>query len=155
MWMMLQVLAPRVKDRGDSDPCPQVLAVARDTDQGFGSDFQQQSVEFCLVLVSNRTQRSWKLEHQMKVRDRQKLCFPRRKPGLCGPPLALGTVPIPTTVVRYPGAPTVFAALDVTPEGGCAATFDRRHYASLDEVQMSSVGGAPRLAVPAKDICYF
>ena len=49
---------------------------------------------------------------------------------------------------------TIRAMLDVAAERGSAANLDRRHDASLGEVDVAFVGCTPRLAMTAEDIRY-
>ena len=47
---------------------------------------------------------------------------------------------------------TVLAAFNMTAKRGSTTDLDRRHDVSLGEVQVTSVGRAPRLTVAAEDI---
>ena len=154
MGMVLQLAAPCVQDGGDADVGAEVLAIGGNRDEGLGRSFKQQSIDLGLVLVGHRADRGRKREHQVEIRDRQKLGFARRKPCHRSRPLAFWAVPIPAGIIGDACVRTVLAALDMTAERGSATNLDCRHDASLGEAHVAGVGGAPRLTMAAEDVRY-
>ncbi len=152
MRMVLEILPPCVQDGDDADLGAEVLAIGGNGGESLGRCFEQQSVDLGLVLVGHRADQGRKREHEMKMRHGQKLGFTRRKPFRRSPPLAFRTVPITAGIIGDAGVCTVRAALNMTAQRGSATDLDCRHDASLGEVQVTSVGRAPRLTMAAEDI---
>ena len=59
---------------------------------------------------------------------------------------------IAARIIGDAGVRTVLAALHVAAERGSATNLDCRHDASLGQVQVTGVGGAPRLTMAAENI---
>jgi hypothetical protein len=63
MRMVIEVLTPCVQDGRHSDVGTEVLAIGGNGGEGLGRSLKQQAIHLGLVLVGNRTDRGWKLEH--------------------------------------------------------------------------------------------
>ena len=77
------------------------------------------------------------------------------QPLLPGRALAFGTVAVAAGVVSDAQQPAVLALLDMSPEDGGAARYDRRHDATLDPPEPHPTGSTIGLTVAAKDLRHF
>lgn len=94
MRVVVEVLAPGVKHRGDADLGADVLGVGSDRSERLGRGGEQQAVDRGLVLVGHGADRRRQGEHDVKVGNRQQLGFARRQPLRCGACLALWAMAI-------------------------------------------------------------
>ena len=94
MRMVLEVLAPGVEDRQDSDLGPEMLGIDGDLLQRFGGGSEQKAVNLPLILKRDRTERRGKRENHMKVLDGLELGFPGFRPLRRGGGPALGAVAV-------------------------------------------------------------
>jgi hypothetical protein len=76
----LEFLAPAVQKGGEADLGSEMLAIGGSADQGLGRRSQEQVIDYGLILISDWTDSGRKAEHEVKIRDRQKLAFARGKP---------------------------------------------------------------------------
>jgi len=91
-------------------------------------------------------------EDDVEISDRQQVGLALGQPGARGGALALGAMPIAAAVVRDPPMAAVFASLDVTAQGCCAAMLDRRHDLEVLKAQVPSMGGPISGAGSTEDI---
>ena len=90
----------------------------------------------------------------MQIRNRQEFGFACRKPVLGAPPLASGTVPITTTIIRDTFVRTFLTLFNMTAEFSGPANLNRGHNAPLVQAHMTGIGSAPRLSMEPKNIGY-
>ena len=143
MRMVLEVLAPGVEDRQDSDLGPEMLGIGGDLLQRFGGGSEQKAVDLPLILKRDRTKRRGKRKNHMKVLDGQELGFPCLHPLRRGGGLALGTVAVAARVVGDPLMPALIAGLGVTSQ--------RRGSADGDILQDAALLGREYVAVPFEE----
>jgi hypothetical protein len=110
-----------------------MFGVGRNCGERLGRNLEQQSVDRSLVLVCDRTDSARNGKNNMKISNRQKVGFARRKP--CGRrgPLTFRATPMPTGIERDASVRTVLTPIDMAAKRGCATDLDRRHYTALRE----------------------
>ena len=123
--MLRQRLAPGMEHRRDAKLGSQVLGVAGQLPQGPGHGLEQQSVERPLVDPHAGSAQMGEGKDDVAVGNREQARLLGGQP--LGPrcPLALGTVPIATGVVRELLGPTPLTDLALSPESGRAAGRNR------------------------------
>ena len=129
-----------------------MLGIGSDGCERLSHGFEQNAVDFLLVLISDRADLGRETEDDMEVGDRQQLGLARFEPRLGGRPLAFWTMPIATGIIGDPRMRAVLAALDMTAERGRTTNLDRRHDAPLSEAYVAGVGRAPCLTVAAENV---
>ena len=129
--VVLEVLAPGVKDGQEADLGPEVLGIGGDLLQGLGGGAEQEAVDHALVLQGDRAERRRKSKHHMKIFNRQQLGFPGLHPLRGGGGLALGTVAVAARVVGDLLMPAPVTLLDVPAHGGGPAVRDVSEGAAL------------------------
>ncbi len=97
--MVMQVLAPGVKDRNEADLGAQVLRVGRDHAQRLGRCLEQDGVDGGLVLEGDRRDRRGQREDDMEIGRRQELSLSGRQPVGAGLPLALRAMPVTAGII--------------------------------------------------------
>ena len=138
--------APCVEHGGDADAGAEVLRVSRDRHHRLRRCAEQQIVDDRLVLPGDVRDLGWQREDDMEVADRQQVGFALGQPGARGGALALGAVPVATTIIGDPPVAAVVADLDMAAERRRAAGLDRRHDLELMKAQVPGIccpiGGA-------------
>lgn len=152
MRMMLEGLAPGVQNSGNPKLRAKMFGIGTDSGECFGRGAKQDGVNDGFVLVGDRTNVWRQSEHNMEVRDWQKIRLPVGKPLGARSSLALRTMAIATRVVGNAGCAAVIALLEVAAERGRPARRDGAHDAALDATEMTGVGTPKRFAVAAEDI---
>src|ERR1700674_6063879 len=94
MRMMLELLVPGVKDAEESDLRAEVLRIAGDRKQCFGTDPKQQGIDLAFVLQGQRGKVSWQRKDHMDVAGGQQVCRPRFKPAITCIGLTLWAMPV-------------------------------------------------------------
>jgi hypothetical protein len=114
--MMLEALPPRVEDHETANRRTQAFRVGRDLQQRRRRGPKQEVVHD--ALIGQRETRQWlrHREDEVHVADGQELLLPRGHPGVAGGREALGTMAIPTAVVREGRLRTLVAAIAVPAE---------------------------------------
>src|SRR6516165_6081622 len=135
--------SPGVEHRSSADASAEVLGIGRDREQRLGSRAEQQVVDYCLVLVGDRSDLGGQREDHVEIGDRQQICPACRKPIRRRRALTLWAMAIATRVVSDAAVAAIFAALDMATERGGAALLDCRHDLELTEAHMSGIGAAP------------
>jgi hypothetical protein len=151
----MEILTPCVQDCGDPDIGTKMAGIGRNAGEGLSRGLEQQPIDRGLVLIGDRTDRRRKRENQVKIRNRKKLGFTRRKPCRRSRPLAFRAVAIATAIKRDTCVGTVLAAVDMTTKRGSATNLDCCHDAPLGEVYVLGIGCSPRLAMGTEDIRQF
>src|SRR6516162_283184 len=119
-----------MQDCGDADLGAEVLGVGGNGQHGVGGSLEQETVDLCLVLVSNGSNLGWEREDDVKVGDLQQLGLALLHPCKCLTALTLWAVAVPATAVRDygVGALVVLAARDIAAECRGAAGLDGTHH---------------------------
>jgi hypothetical protein len=99
MRVMFEFLIPGVEHIEEADLGVEMLGIASDLEEGFGTGLQQQIVEDFLVLQSERRQFMGQGEDNMNVARRQKFLTTRFEPTVASVGLTLWAVPVTATVV--------------------------------------------------------
>ena len=114
--MMLEALSPGVQDHQSANRRAQAFRVGRDLQQRRRRGPKQEVVDDALVGERETRERLRHREDDVHVADRQELLLPRGHPGVAGGGEALGTMPIPTAVVREGRLRALVAAIAVPAE---------------------------------------
>ena len=125
MRMMLQALPPRVEDHQPADRGAEALRVGGDLEQRRRRGAEQEVVHDALVRQREARQHLRHREDDMHVADRQELLLARRDPRVAGGGEALGTMPIPTAVVREARLRALITAIAMPAQRRRAALDDR------------------------------
>jgi hypothetical protein len=104
------------------------------------------------VLERDLAERCRQCEDDMKVRHRQQLGLPIRKPFWQRQSLALGTVTVAARVVSDARCATIITPLDMAPEHRRPARRDGTHDPSLDAPEAVSARLSKGFAMAAEDI---
>ena len=150
--MMLQGLAPGVKNHGDTELAAEVPGIGRDGGQCLGRRAEQDRVDNGLVLERDLAHQRWQCEDDMKVRHRQQFGLPIREPLGPRQPLAFGTVTVAARVVSDADCTAIVALLDMAAEHRRPARRDGAHDPSLDAPEMTGARLSKRFAMAAEDI---
>src|SRR5262245_45824706 len=114
--MMLQALSPGVKDHESTNRRTQALRIRRDLQQRRGRGPKQEVVDDAFIGQRETREGLRHREDEMHVADGQELLLPRRHPGVASGREALGTMAIPTAVVREDRLRTLIATITVSAE---------------------------------------
>ena len=114
--MMLKALPPGVKDHESADRRAQAFRIGRDLQQRRRRGPKQEVVHDALIGQREAGQRLRHREDHVDVADRQELLLTRGHPRVAGGREALGTMAIPTAVVREGRLRTLVAATTVPAE---------------------------------------
>jgi len=114
--MMLEPLSPGVKDHESANRRAQTFRVGGDLQERRGRGPKQEVVDDAFIGQREPRQRRRHREDQVHVAHRQQLLLPRGHPGIAGSREALGTMAIPTAVVREGRLRTLIAAIAVPAE---------------------------------------
>src|SRR5512133_4113472 len=150
--MMLQGLAPGVKNRGHTELGAEMPGIGRDGGECLSRCAEQDRVDGGLVLKRDLADRRWQCEDDMKVRHWQQLGLPIREPLGPRQPLAFGTVTVAARVVSDADCTAIVALLDMAAEHRRPARRDGAHDASFDVAKMTDVRLSKRFAMAAEDI---
>ena len=140
MGMGLQLLTPSMQHAEEDDLRPEMLGIASDFQQGFGTGTEEQAVEELLILQGEGRQPMRKGEDEVGVRGGQDFAAARLNPTVAGVGLALGAVSIAAAVVRDDAMPATGALIQVPTQDGGAAALDRRQ-------DLAMLPGEPMTAV--------
>src|SRR4249920_265490 len=88
--------------------------VGGDSEQRFGSGLKQDGVNLSRVLKRQAADLLRKSEHDVEIRNGQKLCLPFGEPLGAGRGLALGAVAIATRVEYFDAMPAPVALIEMT-----------------------------------------
>ena len=141
-----------MKHGGDADACAQVAGIGGNPQHRLGRCVEQQAIDRGLVVECNVSDLGRQGEDDVEVSNRQQVGLARGQPGARGGALALGAVPVAAAVIGDPPMAAVFASLDVTAQGCCAAMLDRRHDLEVLQAQVPSMGGPISGAGSTEDI---
>ena len=125
--MMLQGLAPGVKNHGHTELGAEMPGIGRDGSECLGRRAEQDRVDDGLVLERDLAARRRQCEDDMKVRYWQQFGLPIREPLGLRQPLAFGTMTVAARVVSDALMTAVRTGLDMATKGRGAAMLDRRH----------------------------
>ena len=134
MGMSLQLLTPSMQHAEEPDLRPEMLGIASDFEQGFGTGTKEQAVEEFLVLQGEGRQPMRKGEDEVGVRGGQDFPAARLDPTVAGVGLALRAVSIAAAVVRDDAMPAAGALIQVpTQDGGAnvSAVSEARRWNNL------------------------
>ena len=90
----MQVLAPTVQDRDESNLRPQMFGVSGDGEQRLSRGLEQDGIDGGLVLKRDAGHRRRQREDHVEVGNRQEVTLPRREPIPTGLSLALRAMPV-------------------------------------------------------------
>ena len=113
---MLQALSPGVQDHESANSRAQACRVGRDAEQRFRRGLKQEVVRDAFIGQREARQRLRHREDAVHIAHRQQFLLARRHPGVAGGGEALGTMPIPTAVVREGRLRALVAAIAVSAE---------------------------------------
>ena len=88
-----------MQHQGGPDLCAQMFGIGSNRAECFGSDLKQETIDHCLVSVSDGADRRRQGEYHMVILDRQQIGLPGFEPTLGGAGLALGAMPVTARVV--------------------------------------------------------
>src|SRR3984893_2243135 len=120
--VMFEFLIPGVEHTEETDLGAEMLGIASDLEEGFGTGLQQQMVQDFLVLQSERRQLMGQGEDNMNVTRRQKFLATCFKPTVASVGLTLGAVPVAAAVVGDGRTVPAVGALIAMPAQGSGAT---------------------------------
>ena len=153
VWMMQQILPPRVQDRDEADFGTEMSGVGRDRAQRLGAGAKQHVVEHAFVLVRESRDGFGKREDDMEVLGLGKqLGLPAFKPLRAGERLALWAMSIAARVVGDALMAARVAPLDMPAERGGTTKLDRTHHAPLDTSEPLGMGLPILRTTAAKDV---
>ena len=113
MGMGLQLLTPSMQHAEEADLRPEMLGIASDFQQGFGTGTEEQAVEELLILQGEGRQPMRKGEDEVGVRGGQDFPAARLNPTVASVGLALGAVSIAAAVVRDDAMPAAGALIQM------------------------------------------
>ena len=131
---------------------PRMFWVGSDDADRLGSRLEQDVVDECLVLESDR--RDWRRhgEDDMKIGNGQQFGAAICKPSEARQTLALRAMPIAAGIVGDADLAAILAPLDMTAERRRSACLDRGHDLALIEGEPVALRSAKRVAVAAKNV---
>ena len=138
--MLVERRAPGVEDGEQPDAGAEMLGIGRDRERGLGRGFEQQVVDYGLVLIGDVGDPSRQGEYYVIVGDRQQLRlalgqpFPRRRR------LALRAMPVAAGIVGDDGVRALLTTLDMPAERRSTAALDGRHHLQLVEADVAGIG---------------
>lgn len=121
MRVMLEVLPPSMQDSKEADLAAEVLRVRSHLEHRARCSSKQDVVDNGFVLEGYVGQAVRDSEDDVEIWNRQQLSLSFREPPLASAVLALGTVSIPTRVIRVALLVAFLAVLLMTTERRCAA----------------------------------
>jgi hypothetical protein len=72
VWMMEQVLAPRVKDTEEADLSPKVFRIGSNLQESCGASPKQQGIKQLLIVKDKRRKCMGKRKDEMHIGNREK-----------------------------------------------------------------------------------
>jgi hypothetical protein len=125
MGMMFEFLIPGVKHAEEADLGAEMLGIASDFEEGFGTGLQQQMVQDFLVLQGERRQLVGQGEDNMDVARGEKFLTTRLEPTVASVGLTLRAVSVAAAVVGDGRTvPAVGALIEMPAQGGGATARD-------------------------------
>jgi hypothetical protein len=152
--MMLQGLAPGVKNHGHTELGAEMPGIGRDGGECLSRRAEQDRVDDRLVLERDLADRCRQCEDDMKVRHRQQFGLPIREPLGPRQPLALRAMAVAAGVVGEARCATIIALLDMAAEHRRSARRDGAHDAPLDSPEMTGMRLSECFAMAAEDVRY-
>src|SRR5258708_6390390 len=150
--MMLQGLAPGVKNHGHTELGAEMPGIGRDGSECLGRRAEQDRVDDGLVLERDLAARRRQCEDDMKVRYWRHLGLPTGEPLGPRQPLAFGTMTVAARVVSDAGCAAIVALLDMAAEHRCPARRDGAHDPPLDAPEMTGARLSKHFPIAAEDI---
>ena len=150
--MMLQALPPRVQDHEPADRGTEAFRVGGDLEQRRRGGAEEEVVHDALVDEREARQQLRHREDDVHVADRQEFLLARRHPGVAGGGEALGTMPIPTAVVREGRLRALVTAIAMPAERRRAALDEGPEHAPMLARHPGAVRLQETIAVSAHDV---
>jgi hypothetical protein len=122
MGVMFEFLIPGVKHTEEADLGAEMLRIASDFEEGFGTGLQQQMIQNFLVLQGERRQLMGQGEDNMNVTGRQKFLATCFEPSVASVGLTLWAVPVAAAVVGDGRTVPAVGALIEMPAQGSGST---------------------------------
>src|SRR5215831_8295006 len=126
--MMLQLLIPAVEDAEEADLGTEMLRVGGNFHQGLSAAAEQQPVDQWFVLQSQGRQLVRESEDDMGIGCREQFGVASGQPTIARLALALGAVPIATTVIGDGSMAAGRALVQMAAHGSSATTLDRAEH---------------------------
>lgn len=82
--VVLKVLSPSVQDAGDPDLRSQMFRIRRDRQKRLSRRFEQNAIDFSLVLIGDVCKLGWDRKNNVEIGNREQLCFSGLQPSLGG-----------------------------------------------------------------------
>jgi hypothetical protein len=133
--MKVKVLPPAMQHGEEADFHTQMLRIAGDGEQGFGSGGEQEVVDDLLVVESDGGDRLWECEDHMEVLGGQQLGGALLEPFFACRTLALWAMTVAAGTIADVSVLTVVAPFDRTAHRLRAAGFNGLHQAMLIQGQ--------------------
>src|SRR6266571_4208841 len=124
MRMMLQSLIPSMEHAEEADLCAQVVGIASDLQQGFGTGVKQQLIDESFVLQCEWSEFPRQCEDYVYVAGGQQFPLPSLEPAQAGVALAPWTMPVTARVIRDGSMSAVRALIAMSTQRGGAAACD-------------------------------
>ena len=124
VWMVFEFLIPGVQHAEETDISTEVLGIAGDFKQGFGTGAEQQTVNDLLVLQGQWSEQVRQRENNMGVARGKEFLPTGGQPAFARVALAFWAVPVSARVVRDDAMSAAGAFVDVATESRRSATFD-------------------------------
>ena len=150
--MMLEALAPGVEDHESPNRRAQPLRVGRDLQQGRRRRAKQQVVHDAFVRERDACQRFRHREDDVDVADREQLLLASGHPRVPHRRQTLGTMAIPTAVVREDRLRTLVTAIAMPTECRCSTLGDGPEDAPMLPGHPGAVRLQEALAMLAHDV---
>ena len=150
--MMLEALPPRMEDHEAANRRAQACRVGRDLQQRRGRGPKQEVVHDALLGQREAGQRLRHREDEVDVAHREELLLSRGHPRVAGRREALGTMAIPTAVVRDGRLRTLVAAITVPAECRRSTLSKAPEHSSMLSGDPGAVGFQKTIAVLAHDV---
>jgi len=150
--MMLDALPPGVQHHESANRRAQAFRVGGDLQQRRRGRPKQEIVHDAFIRQRETRQRFRHREDDVHVAHRQELLLPRGHPGVAGGREALGTMPIPTAVVRDGRLRTLVAAIAMPTECRRSTLGDGLEDAPMLGGHPGAVGLQKTIAVLAHDV---
>ena len=149
---MLQPLPPRVQDHQPADGGPEPARIRRDLEQGGRGGAEEEVVHDALVRQREGREHRRHGEDDVDVADGQEFLLARRHPHIPRGRQALGTMPIPTAVVREARLRARLTAIAMAAQRRCAALDERTEDAPMAGREPRPVRRQKPIAVSAHDV---
>ena len=151
MRVLLQPLAPRVQDHQPADGGPKALRVRGDLEER-RRGAKEEVVDDALVDEGQPREHLRHREDDVHVADGQQFLLARRDPVVAGRGEALGTMPIPATVVGEGWLRTLLTAIPMPAECGRPALDEGPQDASMLAAEPRPMRLQKTTAVSAHDV---